>query len=71
MPAFAGHLTDHDILSVLAFIKSSWPVGIRASQAMLNPGLAGMPKDAAKSSWTLPPNCTAGSSFLQWSAVAK
>jgi mono/diheme cytochrome c family protein len=70
MPAFGGHLTDRDILSVLAFIKSSWPVGIRASQAMLNPGWAGMPKDAGKSSWTLPPNCT-GSSFQQWSVGAK
>ncbi len=70
MPAFAGHLSDREILSVLAFIKSSWPVGIRASQAMLNPGWAGMPKDAGKSSWTLPPNCT-GSSFQQWSVGAK
>ena len=67
MPAFAGHLTDKEILAVLAFIKSSWPVGMRASQAMLNPGLQGMPKNLGKTSWTLPPNCT-GSSFLQWSA---
>ena len=67
MPAFSGHLTDKDILAVLAFIKSTWPVGMRASQAMLNPGWHGMPKNLGTTSWTLPPNCT-GSSFLQWSA---
>ena len=66
MPAFAGHLSDSEILAVLAYIKSSWPVGLRASQAMLNPGRQGMPKNLGKTSWTLPPNCT-GSSFLQWS----
>jgi mono/diheme cytochrome c family protein len=67
MPAFAGNLSDQDILAVLAFIKSSWPVGMRASQAMLNPGQRGLPKNLGHASWTLPPNCT-GSSFLQWNA---
>ena len=67
MPAFAGRLTDREILAVLAFIKSGWPVGIRASQAMLNPGQEGMPKGAGDTSWTLPPNCSTGSSFLIWS----
>ena len=71
MPAYVGRMTDHDILSVLAFIKSSWPVGIRASQAMLNPGQQGMPKNADAASWTLPPNCSTGSSFLQWSLGRK
>jgi mono/diheme cytochrome c family protein len=66
MPAFAGHMTDDDILAVLAFIKSSWPVGIRASQAMLNPEREGMPKNAGALTWTLPPNCSAGASFLRW-----
>jgi S-disulfanyl-L-cysteine oxidoreductase SoxD len=69
MPAFAGHLSDHDIVAVVAFIKANWPTGIRASQAMLNPGQAGMPKDAAKGSWTLPPNCTGA--FSYWSATGK
>lgn len=71
MPAFTGRLTDQDILAVLAFIKASWPVGIRASQAMLNPGQEGMPKNAAAAAWTLPPNCSTGSSFLLWSAGGK
>jgi mono/diheme cytochrome c family protein len=71
MPAFTGRMTDHQILAVLAFIKSTWPVGIRASQAMLNPGLEGMPKDTGDTSWTLPPNCSTGSSFLLWSAGKK
>jgi mono/diheme cytochrome c family protein len=66
MPAFVGNLTDRDIVAVLAFIKSDWPIGLRAAQAMLNPGLAGMPKDADKTSWTLPPNCNA--SFRRWNA---
>jgi mono/diheme cytochrome c family protein len=57
MPAFEGRLSDHEILAVLAFIKSTWPMGLRATQAMLNPGLAGMPANAGKLHWTLPPNC--------------
>jgi mono/diheme cytochrome c family protein len=69
MPAFAGNLTDHDIVAVIAFIKASWPIGIRASQAMLNPGQAGMPKGASKQSWTLPPNCTG--TFVLWSQQQK
>ena len=32
MPAFEGILTDREILATLAFIKSSWPAGIRARQ---------------------------------------
>jgi mono/diheme cytochrome c family protein len=69
MPAFAGHLSDHDIVAVIAFIKSNWGTGIRASQALLNPGQAGMPKDAAKGDWTLPPNCTG--TFVTWRATEK
>jgi mono/diheme cytochrome c family protein len=69
MPAFAGYLSDHEILAILAFIKSDWPTGIRASQAMLNPGQAGMPKGADKDSWTLPPNCTG--TFLLWEGANK
>jgi len=69
MPAFAGHLSDREIVAVIAFIKANWPVGIRASQAMLNPGQAGMPREAAKGSWTLPPNCTGTIGY--WSAASK
>ena len=69
MPAFGGKLSDQEILAVLAFIKASWPAGMRASQAMLNPGQRGMPKNLAGASWTLPPNCTGSSSFLQWNAT--
>jgi len=58
MPGFAGSLTDSQILSVIAFIKASWPVGLRIAQALRNPGYAGMPARAADSDWTLPPNCT-------------
>ena len=64
MPAFEKSLSDDDIVAVIAFIKSRWPTGIRASQSMLNPGFKGMPKDADKVDWTLPPNCTA--SFQRW-----
>lgn len=59
MPAFSKRLSDGDILAVLAYIKSRWPLGLRASQAMLNPGFEGMPADAGKVHWTLPPNCSA------------
>jgi mono/diheme cytochrome c family protein len=65
MPAFADSLSDAEILAVLAFIKSRWPIGLRASQASLNPGFAGMPADIGTTPWTLPPNCTA--SFQNWS----
>ena len=69
MPAFEHSLSDNDITAVLAFIKSSWPTGIRASQSMLNPFHRGMPKDADKVEWTLPPNCTA--SFQRWGESQK
>lgn len=68
MPAFGGQLSNQEIAAVLAFIKSSWPLGMRASQAMLNPGQRGMPKNLGSTTWTLPPNCTASSSFAEWSA---
>ncbi len=64
MPAFDKTLGDDDIVAVLAYIKSRWPTGIRASQSMLNPGFKGMPKDADKVDWTLPPNCI--SSIQRW-----
>ncbi len=57
MPAFEGTLSDTEILGVIAFIKARWPLAIRVSQAMLNPGFAGMPPDAGNVEWTLPPNC--------------
>jgi mono/diheme cytochrome c family protein len=65
MPAFEHALSDDDVVAVLAFIKSQWPTGIRASQSMLNPGFRGMPAGADKVEWTLPPNCTA--SIQLWS----
>jgi hypothetical protein len=43
---------------VIAFIKATWPIGLRVSQALLNPGNAGMPAHAADIEWTLPPTCT-------------
>jgi mono/diheme cytochrome c family protein len=57
MPAFATILDDDQILAALAFIKARWPLGLRVSQAMLNPGFAGMPTDANNVEWRLPPNC--------------
>ncbi len=57
MPAFAAILDDQQIFAVLAFIKARWPLGLRVSQAMLNPGFAGMPTDANDVEWRLPPNC--------------
>lgn len=59
MPAFAAQLSPRDILAALAFIKSRWPIGLRVTQAMLNPNLQGMPAGADKADWTLPPNCKA------------
>jgi mono/diheme cytochrome c family protein len=36
MPAFKGKLTDREIWTVLAFIKSTWPPDIRARQERIN-----------------------------------
>lgn len=58
MPAFRNVITDVQITATIAYIKATWPVGLRISQALLNPGHAGMPADAAGSDWTLPPTCT-------------
>jgi S-disulfanyl-L-cysteine oxidoreductase SoxD len=57
MPAFDAVLSDLEILSVAAFIKARWPIGLRISQAMLNPGRAGMPRQAGAEEWRLPPTC--------------
>jgi len=57
MPAFAGRLSDAEIQDTVAFIKSRWPVGVRAYQALLNSDRAGMPAEAARDGWTLPPDC--------------
>ncbi|HVZ90928.1 MAG TPA: cytochrome c [Rhizomicrobium sp.] len=69
MPAFGPTLSDADVIAVIAFIKSRWPIGIRAAQAMLNPDHKGMPKDADKVDWTLPPNCSA--TFQRWAAESR
>ena len=58
MPAFRNVLTTQQIIATLAFIKATWPIGLRISQAMLNPGNLGMPAHAADVDWTLPPTCT-------------
>jgi mono/diheme cytochrome c family protein len=57
MPAFAGLLDERQILAVVAFVKARWPIGLRAAQAMRNPGSAGMPADAARPGWRFPPTC--------------
>ncbi len=67
MPGFDQRLSDDEIVAVLAYIKANWPIGIRASQSMLNPGFKGMPKDADKVEWTLPPNCIA--SIQRWDST--
>jgi S-disulfanyl-L-cysteine oxidoreductase SoxD len=57
MPPAEGVLSDREILDVMAFIKARWPIGLRASQAMLNPGRVGMPRQASSQEWLLPPTC--------------
>ena len=58
MPAYSDFLADQKIIEVIAFIKATWPIGLRISQALLNPGNAGMPAHAEDTEWTLPPTCT-------------
>ncbi|MGD0192142.1 MAG: c-type cytochrome [Rhizomicrobium sp.] len=69
MPKFDGMLKDGEIVAVMADIKRGWSIGLRATQAMLNPGFAGMPKNADKQDWTLPPNCI--ESIQQWQTPQK
>jgi S-disulfanyl-L-cysteine oxidoreductase SoxD len=69
MPAYEHRLSDRQILAVIAYIKSRWPIGLRAAQSTLNPNFAGMPKHLDKVQWTLPPNCRA--SFQNWQQSSK
>jgi S-disulfanyl-L-cysteine oxidoreductase SoxD len=57
MPAYAPFLSDDQILSVIAYIKATWPLGLRVSQALLNPGYRGMPANADTVEWRFPPKC--------------
>lgn len=57
MPAFGPSLGARDTLAVVAFVKASWPIGLRVAQARLNPGSAGMPHRAA-GDWTFPAMCS-------------
>src|SRR5215831_10921358 len=68
MPAFGDSLGDELILDTIAFIKSRWPLGLRVSQSLLNPGFAGMPADADSVEWTFPPTCV--TSAQRWRAVS-
>jgi mono/diheme cytochrome c family protein len=58
MPAFGTRMTDQEIISVLAFIKSRWPAPLRAAQASLNPGGAGTPQDSKALNWKFRALCT-------------
>jgi S-disulfanyl-L-cysteine oxidoreductase SoxD len=57
MPAYAQFLNDDQILSTIAFIKATWPLGLRVSQALLNPGNQGMPPNSDTVEWRFPPKC--------------
>jgi len=59
MPAYAQNLSDDQILATIAYIKATWPLGLRVSQALLNPDYAGMPRNADTVAWRLPPTCQA------------
>lgn len=59
MPAFGRALADGQIVATIAYVKATWPLGLRVSQALLNPNDAGMPHNASKVPWRLPPNCQA------------
>ena len=57
MPAYRNTLDDEAIRSVLAFVQSRWPVGIRVEQALLTPGTT-MP--AADADWKFAGRCKPG-----------
>lgn len=62
MPAFAGTLRRGEIAAVVDYIKAQWPLGMRASQALLNPGgqaeFQRLLRDAGpEAAWTFPGEC--------------
>ncbi|MCK8783446.1 cytochrome c [Roseomonas sp. NAR14] len=57
MPAFAGRLSRSEIQAVLAFVRSHWPPGVRAAQAMANRDGATVARLARQGDWTFPPDC--------------
>ena len=69
MPAFRRLLTVRQVGDTIAFIKASWPMGLRISQATLNPANRGMPAHAEDADWTLPPTCTL--SAQRWRATSR
>ncbi len=69
MPAFGNVLDDGQILAVTAFIKARWPLSLRVSQSLLNPGYAGMPANARSVEWTFPPTCV--TSAQRWRALSR
>lgn len=59
MPAFANQLSNTEITSAIAFIKSRWPPAVRGSQSLLNPNFRGMPPEMADTA-VFPPACVPG-----------
>ena len=59
MPAFGSRLNRSDMQAVLTFIKAQWPVGMRAVQAVLNPGSEAALVELLDQDgdWTFPPDC--------------
>jgi hypothetical protein len=58
MPAFRDVITDVQITATIAYIKATWPVGLRISQALLKPRPRRHAGNVTDSDWTLPPTCT-------------
>jgi len=56
MPAFGGTLSDDQIWTVLAYIKSRWPRDIRAYQAMVTNPTAAQAATLGED-WRFPPLC--------------
>jgi hypothetical protein len=69
MPAFRNSLTDQQITAAIAFVKATWPIGLRISQSLLNPDNRGMPARAENLEWTLPPTCT--TSAQRWRTTSR
>ncbi|WP_439817689.1 c-type cytochrome [Zavarzinia sp. CC-PAN008] len=52
MPGFADRMTADEVWAVIAYLRSRWPVGHQAFQALLNPEPRGLPP--ADGAWTFP-----------------
>jgi len=59
MPRFKGVLSEAQVVDILAYIKSTWPLAVRIAQAAANPDKAGMPLAVSRPDLAVAETCLA------------